>query len=452
MKKGETGEGIAEKILFPDKAVVRTEDGGAIQVKYALPGQRVRFRVTKKRKDRLEGQLLEVISHAEGELPSDCPKAGSCGGCLYRTLPYDRQLAVKEGQIRDLLGQIGAEKAFEGILPSPETEGYRNKMELTFGDAHAGGELVLGMHCRGSFYDIAGVEDCVIMHRDMRLAAACVQEHFRALGIPYYHRMKHTGVLRHLLLRRSRATGELLVALVTVSQASGLGLDELAQKLCAIPFEGSLAGFLHMENDSVADAVQSENTEVILGKDWITERLLGLSFRITLFSFFQTNSAGAERLYEVVREFIGETKDKTIYDLYSGTGTIAQVLAPVAGMVTGVEIVPEAVEAARENARENGLPNCRFIAGDVLKVIEDLPGNPGLLILDPPRDGIHPRALPRLIAFGSERIVYVSCKPTSLIRDLPAFTEGGYRIARIKAVDMFPATGNTEVVTLLEKC
>ena len=280
------------------------------------------------------------------------------------------------------------------------------------------------------------------MTPDMRMAAMAVLDHFSKLNIPFYHRMRHEGVLRHLLLRSSAATGELLVAVVASSQAdaSTMQLAELTEKLKALPLEGSLAGVLHITNDSLADVVQSDNTEVLYGKDWITEKLLGLSFCVTLFSFFQTNSRGAELLYQ-----------KVIFDLYSGTGTIAQILAPVAKHVTGVEIVEEAVEAARVNAKLNGLDNCSFIAGDVLKVVDDLTEKPDLIVLDPPRDGIHPKALPKIIAFDVPTIVYVSCKPTSLVRDREVLEAAGYRMVKARAVDMFPATGGIETVALFLK-
>lgn len=453
MKKGEIYEGRVQEVLFPDKAIVVTDEGETAQVKYGIPGQKIRFRVKKKRKEKIEGILLEVLEKSADETACLCEWAGKCGGCLYQTLPYEKQLAIKEAQIKKMLDNGGTDYAFEGIASSPVVSGYRNKVELTFGDSYMGGPLALGMHQRGSFYDIAGIETCQIMTPDMRMAAMAVLDHFSKLNIPFYHRMRHEGVLRHLLLRSSAATGELLVAVVASSQAdaSSMQLAELTEKLKALPLEGSLAGVLHITNDSLADVVQSDYTEVLYGKDWITEKLLGLSFCVTLFSFFQTNSRGAELLYQTVRDYIGETNQKVIFDLYSGTGTIAQILAPVAKHVTGVEIVEEAVEAARVNAGLNGLDNCSFIAGDVLKVVDDLTEKPDLIVLDPPRDGIHPKALPKIIAFDVPTIVYVSCKPTSLVRDRDVLEAAGYRMVKARAVDMFPATGGIETVALFLK-
>ena len=453
MKKGEIYEGRVQEVLFPDKAIVVTDEGETAQVKYGIPGQKLRFRVKKKRKEKIEGILLEILEKSADETACLCEWAGKCGGCLYQTLPYEKQLAIKEAQIKKMLDNGGTDYTFEGIVSSPVVSGYRNKVELTFGDSYMGDPLALGMHQRGSFYDIAGIETCQIMTPDMRMAAMAVLDHFSKLNIPFYHRMRHEGVLRHLLLRSSAATGELLVAVVASSQAdaSTMQLAELTEKLKALPLEGSLAGVLHITNDSLADVVQSDNTEVLYGKDWITEKLLGLSFCVTLFSFFQTNSRGAELLYQTVRDYIGETNQKVIFDLYSGTGTIAQILAPVAKHVTGVEIVEEAVEAARVNAKLNGLDNCSFIAGDVLKVVDDLTEKPDLIVLDPPRDGIHPKALPKIIAFDVPTIVYVSCKPTSLVRDREVLEAAGYRMVKARAVDMFPATGGIETVALFLK-
>ena len=210
-------------------------------------------------------------------------------------------------------------------------------------------------------------------------------------------------------------------------------------------------GILHTVNDNVADAVKNEGTRVLYGKDFFYEELLGLKFKITPFSFFQTNSLGAEVLYEKTREYMGETKDKVVFDLYSGTGTIAQILAPVAKRVVGIEIVEEAVEAARENTKLNKLNNCMFWAGDVLKVMDELVDVPDLIVLDPPRDGVHPKALQKIVDFGVERIVYIACKPTSLARDLKVFQNRGYQVERIGCVDLFPSTYHVETICKLVK-
>ena len=219
---------------------------------------------------------------------------------------------------------------------------------------------------------------------------------------------------------------------------------------------GKIVGILHTKNDSLADVVQSDEIEILYGRDYFYEELLELKFKISQFSFFQTNSLGAEVLYETAREYVGSlcedgTPDKVVYDLYSGTGTIAQLLAPVAKEVIGVEIVEEAVEAAKKNAELNGLNNCKFIAGDVLKVLDSIEEKPDFIVLDPPRDGIHPKALKRIIDYGVDKLVYISCKPTSLARDLEAFLDSGYKMEKACCVDMFPGTANVETLSLLIK-
>ena len=245
-------------------------------------------------------------------------------------------------------------------------------------------------------------------------------------------------------------SGEILVHVITTSQAE-YDYAPLVSRLLALPLEGKIVGIMHIINDSLSDVVQSDETRLLYGQDYFYETLLGLRFKISTFSFFQPNSLAAEVLYSIVRDYIGDTKDKEVFDLYSGTGTIAQLLASVAKEVIGVEIVEEAVEAAKVNAALNGLTNCRFIAGDVLKVLDDLTEKPDMIILDPPRDGIHPKALPKILAYGVENIVYISCKPTSLARDLPAFLAAGYEVQRSCSVDQFCETVHVETVVLLSQ-
>lgn len=455
MKKGDTCEARVEKIEFPNKGILYI-DGEKVVVKNAIPGQTVRFVVNKKRKGKCEGRLLEVVEHSELECPEEsCPQAGICGGCLYQTLPYEEQLRIKEAQVKELLDSVCDAYVFEGIKGSPTAGGYRNKMEFSFGDEYKDGPLALGMHRRGSFYDIVTTPECRIVHPDFCKILMATLEYFSDQKIGFYKKLQHTGYLRHLLVRRAVKTGEILVALVTSTQTDGFETAEAElltawkEKLLELPLAGIFAGILHIRNDSLADVVQSDETEILYGQDYFFEELLGLKFRITPFSFFQTNSLGAEVLYETARGYVGETKDKIVFDLYSGTGTIAQIIAPVASKVVGVEIVEEAVEAAKENAALNRLDNCEFIAGDVLKVIDSLTDKPDLIILDPPRDGIHPKALQKIIDFGVDRLVYISCKPTSLVRDLVVLQEQGYVVERGCAVDMFPSTANVETVVIL---
>ena len=471
MKKGQVYEGFVVRVDFPNKGIVCVGEETAV-VKNSLPGQKVKFSVNKVRKGKAEGRLLEVTEKSPLETGRTCSLFGLCGGCTYLSLPYEEQLKVKEEQVKRLLDSVlnKQEEAwiFEGIKGSPKAYEYRNKMEFSFGDEYKDGPLALGMHKRGSFYDIVTVADCEIVDADYRLILQSVRDYFARAKVSFFHRMSHEGYLRHLLVRKASRTGEILVALVTTSQDPWQG--EMAVKgsldadalitgfkdlLLSLEQDGKLvgkfAGILHITNDSIADVVQSDHTELLYGQEYFYEELLGLKFKISTFSFFQTNSYSAEVLYQTARDYVGDLggSDKTVFDLYSGTGTIAQLMAPAAGKVIGVEIVEEAVEAAKKNAAANGLDNCEFIAGDVLKVLDEVKEKPDMIILDPPRDGIHPKALPKIIKYAVDHIVYISCKPTSLVRDLEVFLENGYRVDKAVAVDQFPWTANVETVVLL---
>lgn len=473
MKKGQVYEGSVVRVDFPNKGIVCVGDETAV-VKNSLPGQKVKFSVNKVRKGKAEGRLLEVTEKSPLETDRTCSLFGLCGGCTYLSLPYEEQLKVKEEQVKRLLDSVLNKQeeawAFEGIKGSPKAYEYRNKMEFSFGDEYKDGPLALGMHKRGSFYDIVTVADCEIVDADYRLILQTVRDYFAREKVSFFHRMSHEGYLRHLLVRKASRTGEILVALVTTSQdpwqgetavEGSLDVDALITgfKDLLLSLEqdrklaGKFAGILHITNDSIADVVQSDRTELLYGQEYFYEELLGLKFKISTFSFFQTNSYSAEVLYQTARDYVGDLggSDKTVFDLYSGTGTIAQLMAPAAGKVIGVEIVEEAVEAAKKNAAANGLDNCEFIAGDVLKVLDEVEEKPDMIILDPPRDGIHPKALPKIIAYGVDHIVYISCKPTSLVRDLEVFLENGYRVDKAVAVDQFPWTANVETVCLLSK-
>ncbi|MDD2971778.1 MAG: 23S rRNA (uracil(1939)-C(5))-methyltransferase RlmD [Lachnospiraceae bacterium] len=504
MKKGQIVEGMIEKIEFPNKGIVTVEDRDAngnslgmkrVIVKNGIVGQKVSCSINKLRKGKAEGRLLAVLEKSPIEVESKCPHFTGCGGCTYQNLPYEEQLALKESQVKALLDQVYVNReenpdtsyVFESIHPSPAQYEYRNKMEFSFGDAYKDGPLALGMHKRGSFYDIVTVPECQIIDADYRLILTTVLDYCRERNLSFYHKLRHEGFLRHLLVRKAYKTGEILVALITSTQEQedfmplverllalqdgetgeqkavtrGIEESKLTDKECnesgtTGKLSGRIAGILHTKNDSLADVVQSDETDILYGQDYFYEELLGMRFKISQFSFFQTNSRGAEVLYETARSYVGDLnadgrKDKIIFDLYSGTGTIAQMLAPVAKKVVGVEIVTEAVDAARENAKLNGLDNCEFIAGDVLKVLDTVTDKPDFIVLDPPRDGIHPKALTKIIGYGVDRIVYISCKPTSLARDLGVFLENGYRVEKVTTVDMFPGTVHVETIVLLQR-
>ncbi len=438
-----------------------------------------------------------------------CPHFGVCGGCTLQKISYDKQLEMKAQEVKTLL----EDPPFEGIIPSPSEEGYRNKMEFTFGDVCKGGEFALGLHMRESFMNIVNITDCHLVHEDINIVRNTVRDFFNRYyvngQITFHNNKTHRGYLRHLLIRRAAATGEILAVLVTSSDYPGMKdisrdkstgeikaqisgqdielddipaaerdnvcggeinaqtdknrcegiadsvetepeeklLKELTDLLLSLKLEGNIAGILHIVNDGLSDTVRSDRTDILYGRDYIYDEVLGLRFKISVFSFFQTNTFGAEKLYSKAREYAAEARG-LLFDLYSGTGTIAQLMSAAVDNVIGVEIVSEAVDAARENAALNGITNAQFVADDVLKALDTLP-KPDSIILDPPRDGINPKALGKILSYGVDNIVYVSCKPSSLARDLQSFKLAGYKIEKCCCVDMFPQTPNVETVCLL---
>ena len=448
MKKKDIIEGKIIKTEFPNKGTFICEDQ-KVTVKGVIDGQTIKGQVTKKRKSGCVVRLLDVLekSPLEDAKPV-CPHFGICGGCFYQTVSYENQLKIKEGMVRDLLKDHVNDDIWEEIKGSPKVHGYRNKMEFSFGDEVKDGPLALGMHKKNTFHDIVNITDCQIVDNDYNLIVKCALNIAQQMELPFYHKMRHEGYFRHLVVRRAESSGDVLVNIVTTSQVEA-DLTKLRDALLELPLSGKIIGILHTTNDSLADVVQADKIDILYGQDYFYEEILGLKFKISPFSFFQTNTLGAEVLYKTARDFVGETKDKVIFDLYSGTGTIAQMLAPVAKKVVGVEIVEEAVEAAKVNAELNGLDNCEFIAGDVLKVVDELEDKPDFIVLDPPRDGIHPKAIQKIIDFGVEQMVYISCKPTSLARDLEVFEAAGYKVKRATAVDQFPNTVHIETVVLL---
>ena len=453
MKKGQVLEGTIEKVEFPNKGVVTVaEEGKSVIVKNGIPGQKVKFCVNKFKRGNAEGRLLEVLEKSPLETRKPvCSIFPVCGGCMYQTMSYEAQMDMKAEQVKNILNEaVNGEYLFEGVKASPKEFAYRNKMEFSFGDEYKDGPLTLGLHKKGSTYDVLTASDCKLVHDDMTKILNCVLEYFKERNVSYYKKMQHTGYLRHLLLRRGDRTGEILVNLVTTTQEEH-DMSPLKEALLNLELEGKIVGFLHILNDSLSDVVQSDETRIIYGQDYFYEKLLNLEFKITPFSFFQPNSRGAEVLYSTVRDYIGDINDMTVFDLFSGTGTIAQVLAPVAKQVIGVEIIEEAVEAAKENAAHNGLSNCKFIAGDVFKVLDEIEEKPDVIVLDPPRDGIHPKALPKILDYGVDKIVYISCKVTSLARDLEMIQARGYEVVKSVAVDQFCQTVHVETVVLLSQ-
>ena len=450
MKRNDIVEAVITDISFPNKGKGLVLDT-PITVKNTLPGQKVLARITKKRDGALEGELREVLSPSPLETEKGCSHCDICGGCSYQHINYENENELKKNMVLKILKNAGIDDfEFEGLVPAPSESAYRNKCEFSFGDSEKDGDLALGMRKRGSFYEVVTLKDCNIVDSDFLKIIDGTLRFFTERGTKFYHKKRRDGELRHLVVRKAAFTGEILINLVTTSGYT-FEPSEYSKAMLELDLDGKIAGVLHTLNDVISDVVQSDSTAVLYGNDYFYETLLGLRFKISAFSFFQTNSRGAEKLYSVVREFAGDTSGKVVFDLYCGTGTIGQIMSEGSKKVIGIEIVEEAVKAANDNAVLNGIENCTFIAGDVLKKVEELEDKPDLIIVDPPRDGINPKAVLKIINFGAKEIVYVSCKPTSLARDLQIFEANGYKVKKVKCVDMFPNTVHVETVVLLSK-
>ncbi|HBH1710563.1 TPA: 23S rRNA (uracil(1939)-C(5))-methyltransferase RlmD [Clostridioides difficile] len=448
VKKKDVIEFEVDKMEFGGTSLSQIGDR-VIHMKGGISGQKVRAGVKKVRSKKAEVKMIELLEDSPLETEETCKHFRECGGCTLLSVPYEKQLEIKEKQVMDLfLKQDLFGFQFLGIEGSPENKYYRNKMEYTFGDEVKNGPLTLGLHKKGKHIDIQTVEECMLVDEDFSKILVSSVEFFNEKKLPYYRTMNHKGYLRHLVVRKGIHTNEIMVNIVTSSQED-FDMNEFKDMLLGIDLKAELVGVLHTINDGLADAVQCDELRVLYGRDYIQEEILGLKFKISPFSFFQTNTKGAEVLYSIARDFIGDYNDKVVFDLYSGTGSIGQVMAGAAKKVYGIEIVEEAVVAANENAKLNGLTNCEFIAGDVAKVVKDLKDKPDLIIVDPPRPGIHKDAIRDICGFGAKEIVYISCNPKSLVVDLVDFKGYGYEIKMVKCMDMFPNTPHCETVVLL---
>ena len=484
LRRKDIAEAVIDRVDYPNKGhFTIPETGETGQVKNTVPGQKVLFRVFKKHNGHAYGRLISVTERSPLETRTPfCAISDACGGCMYQRLPYDYQLQMKTDQMKKLLAPVlDEDSVFDGIRRSPREMGYRNKTDFSFGDEVKGGPMTLGMHRLGTRYTVLNADTCALAHPDLPKIAACVRDYCAETGLPFFNKVDHIGYFRFLLLRRSETTGEILVCLATSTQYTH-DFSDLAERLRALPLEGKIVGIWHADDDRFADALLPDALHCLYGTDSFTETILGLTFRVSLFSFFQTNTKGAEVLYETVRSYVNESgmfgsegkepctdvagtddtsasaggaehtgRKPVLYDLYSGTGTIGQMMSPAASHVYGIEIVPEAVEAAKKNAALNGLTNCTFIAGDVPEILPTLPEKPDYLVLDPPREGIHPKALAEIIGYNVPNMVYVSCKATSFVRDMEELKRHGYKIRRWSLVDMFPQTVHVETVCLLSK-
>ena len=385
------------------------------------------------------------------EIREVCRDKDICGGCVYQGVPYEEQLSNKFGEVKGLLDK--KDIRYGELLPiegAPSRYGYRNKMEYTFGDMEKNGPMTLGMHKKKHFMSIVTVDQCQLVHEDFNVILRGVLEFASSRGYTHYHKKAHKGLMRHLIVRRGIRTGERLVNVVTSSE-DGFDENAFVEMIRALPLENQVVGILRTINDRLADAVYCDELRVLWGRDYYNEEILGLKFKVSAFSFFQTNVDAVERLYSYAVSLIDDFENKEVFDLYCGTGTITQVLARKAKEVIGIELVEEAVEAAKANAALNGLDNCRFLAGDVFEVLYSLSDKPEVIVVDPPRVGISSNALEKIIGYGVKQIVYISCNPKSLADNLYYMQYYGYEIKSVKPFDNFPGTKHVETVALLSK-
>ncbi len=379
-----------------------------------------------------------------------CEHRSQCGGCIYQEIPYKDQLQMKAKDVlRHLNDNLISCHRFLGIEGSPKLYAYRNKMEYTFGDEVKGGEMTLGLHQQGRHMSVITTDRCQLVDPDFNLILRETLGFCREKGYPLYHKKSHAGLLRHLILRKGEHTREILINIVT-STAMPFDGEEFVSRIQGLDLQNKVVGILHTENDSPADAVVCQSLHILWGRDYYREELLGLTFRVSAFSFFQTNVSAVERLYTEALSLIPELSGKIVFDLYSGTGTITQAAALRAEKAIGIELVPEAVEAAKANAKMNDLSNCTFIAGDVLNVLDGIAEKPDVIILDPPRSGVHPKALEKILNYEVKQILYISCNPKTLAQNLATAELFGYRAITLKAYDNFPFTRHCECVCLLE--
>ena len=401
-----------------------------------------------------------------------CAIADYCGGCAYQGVPYDIQLERKNAEIIALLAKHKVdEKVYEGIIPATLRKAYRNKMEYTFGDFEKGGALELGMHRKKHFMSIVTSDMCMLVPDDFNKVLRATLNFCRECGYSFYNKKNHLGLLRNLIVRRGVNSGELLIDIVTAPEGMVLvhsrsieksyGLDGedngrfdeagFLKRIMGLNLAGTVVGVLHTINNSLSDAVIDCGTRTIFGRRFYKEEILGLKFKVSIFSFFQTNINAVERLYADALDLIPDIEDKVVYDLYCGTGTISQLMSSRAKSVYGIEIVEEAVESAVANTVLNGIENCHYICGDVKKKLEEPEERPDVIVVDPPRSGIQDKVVRMISSYEVPEILYISCNPKTLAINLEQFAWLGYRPKLIRAYDNFVMTRHVECIALIQR-
>jgi 23S rRNA (uracil1939-C5)-methyltransferase len=451
-----------ERLDSEARGVGRTPEGRVVFVTDALPGQRVRVRLGRGRKKWAEGRLLDVLRESPHRVEPPCVHFWSCGGCRLQHLDYPQQLEAKTAQVREALVHLGlqTDPPVAACEPSPRRWGYRNKMEYSFGEQRwlEAGELGaadrtgLGLHPRGRWDRVIHLRECRLPEpRSVELLHR-VQGAVERSRRPAYSTKTHSGYWRFLVVRQGVRTGQWLVDVITAPSREGHGEVEALARSLAADFP-DLTTLTHTLSSSPAAVATGEEHRVLFGPGWIEEEVGGLRFRLSPRSFFQTNTEAAERLYGMAAEAAGLSGRERVWDVYCGTGTIALLLAGLAAEVVGFESEPTAVADARENAERNGIGNVRFVERDAAALpvsgISEEP--PDVVVVDPPRAGLHPDARTGLLELSPPRIVYISCNPATLARDVQEFITGGYRLDSVRPIDLFPHTAHVESVTCLTR-
>ena len=451
-KRGEILSLTIDDLAFGGEGVGRA-DGYVVFVPGGLPGDRLRVRLVQVRSRFGRGVIESVEKPSPQRVDAPCPYFGRCGGCRLQHVAYPAQLAFKHKQVADALQRLGGLHGVElrPIIGADETFGYRNKMEFTVASGPESGKVVIGLHEADRYDSVLDIERCLLQSDRMNVLLTEARAFFAERGLTVYEQDTGEGLLRFLMLREGKRTGELMTNVVTSAPAVS-ELAPLAARLAARePGTTSVMMNVNPKKASVAVGVEEH---LLGGRDHIRESVGGLTFQVSANSFFQTNTRQAERLFELVVDSAGLTGGETVLDLYSGTGAISLLLARRCRWVWGIEVAQAAVDDAGVNAAANSITNCTFLSGEVRFVLPSLIAKgvtAEVVVADPPRAGFHPKALHALVTLGARRIVYVSCNPTTLARDLGELVRGGYRLEWVQPVDMFPHTPHIEAVARLER-
>ena len=467
LNKNELIEVDVETLALGGKGVAHL-NGFTVMIKGALPQQKIEARITRRKKNYAEAKLKTILTQSPDAVTPRCEYFGTCGGCSFQNLAYEEQLNQKQRQVKETLEHLGGFSNIEvdQIIPSAEIFFYRNKMEYSFSNQRwllpeeirtsqiIDNNLALGLHIPGRFDKVLDIHQCFLLSERSNEILNYVRQSARTSGLAPYSTRDHSGFWRFLVFRESKTLGQLMMNLVTAEHAEGeKAVAKLADKLMEeFPF---VTTFIHNINRKKAQIAFGDEERIIYGAGYIEEKLGTKKYRISANSFFQTNTLGAKKMYELIAELGEFDKSQVVYDLYSGTGSIGIFISDLVKKVVGCELIQHAIEDAKINCLLNNINNCEFIQGDLLKIIAD-PQNllqqhesPDVVIIDPPRSGMHPKLPEKILRLNPQKIIYVSCNPATLARDLKLLCESAFKISRVQPIDMFPHTAHCETVVLL---